>query len=128
MNSPEELVTEPLLIAFDIPVDTTANDAAQILSERSGSSRYVHAIVEWPGAGMRVFLRLHAASTAAKYARAPAKTPLDKEAAAMQFIRDNREMTARELCAGLKALGYVRSVGWVSSKRAEVIRADRRVS
>lgn len=43
-----------------------------------------------------------------------------KQAEAVQFIRDNQDMTLRELVAGLKALGIKRGSAWCHTKRVEI--------
>jgi hypothetical protein len=111
----------PTMIVFDIPLQTTADEAARVLNEHCERGFYVTGIIEWPGAGVRVFFRRY--GKAAKPEAAPSK-----EARAMQFLRDNREMTAKELAAAFKAIGFVRSVAWITQKRAEVVRTERRVS
>lgn len=79
---------------------------------------YIHRALEWPD-GVRV-VYVQRAKPAAKAEAAPSR-----EARAIQFIRENREMSAKELAAGLKALQYPRSVPWASKKRAEIVTAER---
>jgi hypothetical protein len=112
---------EPTMRVFDLPLSITAEDAEQMLNDQCERGLYLSGVVAWPGYGVRVFMRRYAKPTG------PANT-VNKEARAMQFLRDNREMTAKELTAAFKALGFVRSEAWVSKKRADVVRAERRIS
>jgi hypothetical protein len=128
-NDTQDTVTEtngPMMLAFDIPLTTTADEAARLVNEPYTRGFYVHSIVQWPGVGARVFLRRHV-----RLAVKPTNSdlpPPTREARAMQFIRDNREMTNKELSAALKALGFPRSVVWIGKKRLEVFRAERRAN
>jgi hypothetical protein len=55
------------------------------------------------------------------------RSSVTKEATAIQFLRDNREMSIPQLVAAFKAIGFVRRAVWITEKRAEIIRIDRRV-
>ena len=119
------LETEPLILVLDLPASMTAEESAEALNVHCSQGYYASSVVAWPGTGARVFLRRYAAP------RPKAVTdvsPQTRETRAVQFMRDNREMSAKELAAGIKALGFPRSVAWVTKKRIEIVRADRRVS
>jgi hypothetical protein len=113
---------EKRILVFDIPVDSTATEAEQLLSDNCGPSFYVAGIVPWPGTGARVFLRRYAAKTKMTPETPLKATGADKDgrqAEALGYIEAHPNMKLRQICAGLKDLGIERSVSWVSNKRSE---------
>lgn len=119
---------EPLYVVFDIPVSTTAEEAARLINEPYERGFYIHSVSPWlghGGVGARVFAkRITHPRTAKPFS---SEAPATKEARATQFLRDNREMTVKQLYAAFKAIGVVRSEAWIGKKRVEIIRTDRRV-
>ena len=109
------------MVCIDVPHNTTPDEAAKLLDGPNQGDYYLHRIVEWPGVGVRAFFGLRI-----KPEDKPSGQAL--EARAVQFIRDNREMSVKELCAGLKALRYVRSQPWVAAKRAEIVAKERAIA
>jgi hypothetical protein len=112
----------PTMLVFDIPLQTTADEAARLLNEHCDRGFYVSSIIEWPGAGVRVFLRRYA-----KPAGKPEAAP-SKEARALQFLRDNRELSVVALAAAFKAIGFPRSALWITKKRLEIMMVERRAN
>jgi hypothetical protein len=108
---------EKQILVLDIPLSTTPDEAARLLEEPYERGFYIHRAMEWTG-GARV-IYVHRVKPADKPER------LNKEATAMQFLRDNREMTAKELSAAFKAIGFPRSAQWITQKRLELMRVER---
>ena len=129
----EATAGEPMFQVFDIPLTATPDEAARLLNEPYERGCYVHNVFgsTLPGVLTRVIVkratRSRAVGPTAQEPVAQAPTPATKEARAVQFLRDNREMTVKQLFAAFKALGVVRSEKWVANKRLEVVRAERRV-
>jgi hypothetical protein len=113
----EQEPNEPLCAVFDMPVTTTADEASGILEQHYQRGFYTSSILEWPGAGMRVFMRRYAKSDKPK---APVGTDgLTVAERAVQFIKDNRTMSGSQLYGALVALGHKRSIQWINQKRNE---------
>jgi hypothetical protein len=109
---------EKLVLVLDIPVDTTADEAERLLNVNCEAGFYIAAIVPWPGVGARAFLKRYAAKGA------PTKPPVNgrngKQAEAVQYIKDNPDMTLRALAAGLQTIGFKRGPAWCHNKRVEL--------
>ena len=127
-----EDTSEATISVLDMPLSATAEEVAILLNEACSKGLYVNATIPWPGVGIRLVLRRYAVKPAT-----PAKVglvkperviPPTREDNAIRFLRDNREMSATALSAAFKALGFPRSPAWVREKRAEIIRAERRIS
>lgn len=107
------------VLVVDVPVGTTVEEAGRLLSEAYDRGYYIHRALEWPGGARVIYVRTKATTVRT--------TPPTREATAIQFLRDNREMPISQLVAAFKAIGFVRGAAWITEKRAEIIRADRRV-
>ncbi len=118
---------EPLVLVVDIPAGATTDEAARLWNGPFAGGYYLNAVVPWPGVGARAFLRRQAKPAAKPPKPDPADVPLaTREARAVQFIRENREMPVSQLVAALKALRFVRGTQWVTTKRREIIQAEMR--
>jgi hypothetical protein len=117
-SSPE--TPETNVVVLDVPANTSAEDAARLLNEPYERGFYIHRAMEHGLGSLRV-VYVHRDRPAAT------KPTVTKEATAIQFLRDNREMSIAQLVAAFKAIGFVRSAGWITEKRAEIVRADRRI-
>jgi hypothetical protein len=115
-DSPD--MNEVNVLVIDMPVGTTAEEATRLLSEAYDRGYHIHRALEWPCGARVIYVRSKTTTV---------RSTTTKEATAIQFLRDNREMTAKELVAAFKAIGFARSAGWITEKRAEIIRTDRRV-
>jgi hypothetical protein len=110
---------DPNVLVIDVPTGATAEEATRLLSEAYDRGYHIHRALEWPGGARVIYVRSKPTTVRS--------TPPTKEATAIQFLRDNREMSIQQLVAAFKAIGFVRSAGWITEKRAEIIRTDRRV-
>ena len=133
MEATETVSGEPIFAVFDIPTTATPEEAARLLNEPYERGCYVHNVFgsTLPGYATRVIVKRATRSRAANPTVQETSTvnlaPATKEARAIQFLRDNREMTAKQLAAAFKALGVIRSEGWIAKKRVEVVRTERRI-
>jgi hypothetical protein len=119
-DSSPDTETENQVVVIDVPANTIAEEAERLLNEPYSRGFYIHRAMELGQGCMRV-VYVHRDRPAAT------KPTVTKEATAIQFLRDNREMSIPQLVASFKAIGFVRSAGWITEKRAEIIRTDRRV-
>jgi hypothetical protein len=117
-SSPE--TPETNVVVLDVPANTSAEDAARLLNEPYERGFYIHRAMEHGLGSLRV-VYVHRDRPAAT------KPTVTKEATAIQFLRDNREMSIPQLVAAFKAIGFIRGAAWITEKRAEIIRTDRRV-
>jgi hypothetical protein len=117
-SSPE--TPETNVVVLDVPANTSAEDAARLLNEPYERGFYIHRAMEHGLGSLRV-VYVHRDRPAAT------KPTVTKEATAIQFLRDNREMSIPQLVAAFKAIGFVRGAAWITDKRAEIIKTDRRV-
>jgi hypothetical protein len=117
-SSPE--TTDTNVVVIDVPADTSAEEASRLMNEPYARGFYIHRAMEHGLGSLRV-VYVHRDRPAAT------KPTLTKEAAAIQFLRDNREMSIAQLVAAFKAIGFVRGAAWITEKRVEIIRTDRRV-
>ncbi len=132
MSEQEDGVNERRVLVLDIPFGTTAEETADQLDEPYKTGFHIHRALEWPG-GVRIIYV--ATKTPAKprtdkldgEATAKPTAAQTRESLAMAFLRDNRQMSATALAAAFKALGFVRSPAWITKRRAELIRVERRL-
>jgi hypothetical protein len=106
------------VLVIDVTHAMTASDSALVLNAACDRGYHIHRALEWPN-GVRVILVQSGKKTAGSSLAA-------KEAQALQFLRDNREMSASQLEAAFKAIGFVRKSQWINLKRAEIISAERK--
>lgn len=126
--------TPEAVLVIDVPMDTTAEEAAALLNEPLQRNYYLTSVLGWsevPGVGARAFFKLrvktpgtvcHSMTQAAIVADA---TEQIAEARAVEFIRDNPTMSIRGLRSALEASGFKRGHSWVHVKRHEIERAQR---
>ena len=124
---------EPMFAVFDIPASASPDEAARLLNEPYERGWYVHNVIgaTTPGSATRVIVKRATrarTSSAATDEAATTSVPATKEARAVQFLRDNREMSAKQLFAAFKALGVTRSEAWITKTRIQVIKADRHIT
>jgi hypothetical protein len=124
-QSESTLAEERRVLVLDVPFGTTSEEATQMIEEPFDRGFYIHRAMEWPG-GARV-IYIHRVKPEPKASAKPIVAVPTKEMQALQFLRDNREMSLKELAAAFKALGFPRSPAWIGKKLTEVIAADRRL-
>jgi len=112
--------TENQVVVLDVPADTSAEEASRLLNEPYARGFYIHRAIEHGLGSLRV-VYVHPDRPAAT------KPTATKEATAIQFLWDNREMSIPQLVAAFKAIGFARGATWITEKRIEIIRTDRRV-
>jgi hypothetical protein len=98
---------KPVLV-IDIPISTSAEDAAKILSEPVAQGYYVRGVTD--GEPMRVVF--------ARYAEAPDKCPEELEA--MNLAVKHRKETTTRIIQILCEHGIYRGSQWVSKTIAEL--------
>ena len=101
-ETPETNEVESQVVVLDVPADTSAEEASRLMNEPYARGYYIH-----------------------RDKPATPRSSVTKEAAAIQFLRDNREMSIPQLVAAFKAIGFVRGAVWITERRAEIIRAER---
>lgn len=107
----------PHTLVVDVPFGMTAEDAERLLNEPYARGYYIHRSMEWIDGARVIYVHR---------VKPIATNGPTKESQAMQFLRDNREMSANQLVAAFKALGFPRSSVWIGKKRMEVIRSQRK--
>jgi hypothetical protein len=96
------------VIVIDVPITTSAEDAAKILSEPVERGYYVRGVTE--GEPMRVVF--------ARYAETEDKCP--EELRAMELVVAHRQETATRIVQVLCEHGIYRGTTWVTKTRIEL--------
>lgn len=124
--------SETPVFVLDVAFGVTPEEAIRLISEPYDRGFYIHRAMEWPGGARIVYVRraTPVAKSLGKSVDQPAVVEANKPAAtreseALQFLRDNREMSLNGLAGAFKALGFPRSTAWIGKKRTNIIRMDR---
>jgi hypothetical protein len=100
------------ILVVDVPANATAAEVEQMLNAPYEDGYYVQTIAcGVPGAESRAIFRLH------KREEWNARKSDGKGGAAIAYIADNMDKTAKALKAGLMALNIVRSAAWIADQK-----------
>ena len=127
-----ETNAEPMYVVFDIPVTTTAEEAAALLNEPFHRGFYIHSIAAWlgnGGVGGRVFAKriTHPRTATPLTPELQGKSPIQRQAAATDALKTlvtaNPKMSVTKLQATLRKLGHGKGFAWVQETRDAILRA-----
>lgn len=127
----KETNSEPMYVVFDIPISTTAEEAASLLNEPFQRGFYIHSIAAWlgnGGVGARVFAKriTHPRTATPLTPELQGKTPLQMQAAAADALRAllaaDPRTSVTKLRTTLRKLGHGKGHAWVQETRDSILR------
>jgi hypothetical protein len=111
---------ENMVRVIDIPPDTTAEQAEELLNLPFEEGYHLTAILAWDRFGARAFYRRRVRAAPSGKTGGNQANRDGQDAAAKAVIRAHADMTVPALIAKLKDVGIVRKQTWVTYARLDI--------